>query len=174
MRTSNQIVDNMGRCSLLYMSAGGYRLCPCKHLQLTRLHSCRPIAAPKPLLGVVKVKPVAVVKSIAAARQARPAPAAEQPAKKQKVEARAATAAASKAEDSDVGLPGLIGAYGSDSDDESAGQDGAADASAAGALAGSTEARSATRTDSGMPSEQSAAAIDAASDQGAEELDYET
>jgi len=143
------------------------------------LHVGRPVAAPKPLLGVVKVKPVAAIKSTAAARQARPVSAAEQPAKKQKVEARAATAAASKAEDSDVGLPGLIGAYGSDSDDESASQDEAVDArsnhtAAAGALAGNTQARSATHTDSGMPSEQTVAAVHAVSDQGAEELDYES
>ncbi len=138
----------------------------------------RPIAAPKPLLGVVKVKPVAPVKSTAAARQARPAPSGEQPAKKQKVEARAAKAAASKAEDSDVGLPGLIGAYGSDSDDDSASQDEATDARpnhpAPGAPTGSAEVRSATHTDSDMPSGRAAADLHAVSDQGAEELDYET
>ena len=122
---------------------------------------------------------MAAVKPAGAARPARTAPIAEQPAKKQKVEARATAAAAdSKAEDGDVGLPGLIGAYGSDSDEESESRDEAADARpedlAAGAPSGRAKAISATHTDAGMPSEQTAAALHASSDQDAEELDYES
>ena len=126
----------------------------------------------------MKVKPVAAGRSTPAARPARPAPTAEQPAKKQKVERRATAAAASTAQDSDVGLPGLIGAYGSDSDDETASQDEAADTTShrpsVDAPEGSAEAKATTHTDTGMPSGQTSAALHALSDQGAEELDYET
>ena len=105
---------------------------------------------------------------------------ATQPVKKQRVETPPATAAApSKDDSSDVGLPGLIGAYGSDSDEDSAGQDEAAGSSAvdavdAGAAGGSLEARRAADTKSQLPSDQTLAAAHAHSDRGAEELDYET
>ena len=134
---------------------------------------CRP-GAPKPLLGVVKVKPVA------AARPARPAPTtAEQPAKRQRTDLPLATTAAESEEDGDDGgLPGLIGAYGSDSEEDANSQEQPPDSGGPAQNAGSgggDHAEAVINAASADASQKHSSVQNAAEThcQDADELDYE-